>query len=83
MKVYCKNVKTCKSAVKGSLVPVEDAVDDEADVPVESAREALYEMAELFGYESVFNDLVEWFSAWDLQPVANSILSDAGMVWEE
>lgn len=83
MKVYCKNVKTCKSAVKGSVVPVEDAVDDEAVVPVESARDALYEMAELFGYEVVFRELVEWFSAWDLQPVANSILSDADMVWEE
>lgn len=83
MKVYCRSAKTCKQAVKGSLVSVEDAVDNESVVPVESARDALYEMAELFGYESVFKDLVEWFSAWDLQPVANSILSDAGMVWEE
>ena len=76
----CKN----KKEVKGSLVFIEDGTQsEEAEIPVEYVREALYELADLYGYESVFEDIINWFSSWELRPVVEDIMADANMTWRE
>ena len=82
---YVKSSKQCKGKrpVKASVVPLEDGEDYSNDIPTESARDALFEFAEEFGTEYVLDNVLRWFSAWDLKPLADDIFDNANMKYKE
>ena len=76
----CKNNKK----VQGSLVFIDDvAEEDEKELPIDSVKDTLYELVDLYGYESIFDDIVYWFSAWDLKPLVENLMLEAHMTWRE
>lgn len=76
----CKN----KKKVQGSLVFIDDGVEEnKEELPIDSVRDTLYELVDLYGYESIFDDIVYWFSAWDLRPFVENLMANANMTWRE
>lgn len=76
----CKN----RNEVEGSLVLIDDGVEEnKEELPIESVRDTLYELADIYGYDSVFDGMVNWFSAWDLRPFVKDFMADANMTWSE
>ena len=69
--------------VNASIVQMADDEDYSNDIPTESARDALFEFAEEFGTKYVLDNVLQWFSAWDLKPLADDIFDNASMKYEE
>lgn len=78
----CPKCRSMKD-VKGSVTVLDDDEDYEADVPSDYARDVIYEVADIIGAESTLDSIVRWFSSWDLVPVANDLLNDNGLKFEE
>ena len=78
----CRDMKGKKS-VHASIVAIEDYEDVSNDIPSDVARDVIFEMADLFGAESVLDTVVNWFSTWDLKPLADNMLDEANMKYEE
>lgn len=72
-----------RQRVNASIVQIADDEDYSNDIPTESARDALFEFAEEFGTEYVLDNVLRWFSAWDLKPLADDIFDNVSMKYEE
>lgn len=77
----CPECRKMKRTVHASIVPSDDYVSN--DIPTDEARDVLFELADMFGAEPVLEDMINWFSTWDLKPLADDILDQANMKYEE
>lgn len=78
--------KEVRQDVKGSVVPIDELMDDEDtsnDVSSDDVRDVIFEVADMIGTADVLDSIVRWFSSWDLVPFANDLLDNHDLKYVE